>query len=335
MMKLPWRQVMSDPWGQISASGREDTDNLRRASAEHPLDFWWGRDHSGRCLLALDYGLTKGRPTFPDLAGLEIATFEGENSNGRLVVTLVDDSDRDVFLALCNDLIHATAGLKRGDNRQGVQIVISRLVRWRDLFRVRRDPLSFERIIGLVGELFFLRDCLISRIDAAAALGMWRGPFGDEQDFVIGSTIIEVKTQLSTADASLHISSENQLDTTSGAVFLVHQRLGQTAPGSVLGLSLNQLSSELREVISSMSPASALDFDTALLAAGYVPLSTYDEPLWIVATRHIYSVEESFPRLVPSMLPVGVERVRYLLHVEACLPFQVDAVQTLGLLLNE
>lgn len=326
---------MSDPWAQIAASGNEDADNLRRANAEHPLEFWWGRDHSGRCLLALDYGISKGRPTFPDLAGLEIATFAGENRNGRLVVTLVDDSDRDIFLALCNDLIHATAGLKRGDNRQGIQIVIARLVRWRDLFRVRRDPLSFERIIGLVGELFFLRDCLISRIDATTAVGMWRGPFGDEQDFVVGRTIIEVKTQLSTADAALHISSENQLDTKSGAVFLVHQRLGQIASGSALGSSLNQLASELRAIVSSVSPASALTFDAALLAAGYAPLSTYDEPLWTVATRDMYSIEESFPRLVPSMLPAGVERVRYLLRVEACLPFQVDAVKTLGLLLDE
>jgi hypothetical protein len=49
----------------------------------------------------------------------------------------------------------------------------------------------------------------------------------------------------------------------------------------------------------------------------------------------MYSIEESFPRLVPSMLPVGVDRVSYLLRVEACLPFQVDADQTLGLLLDE
>lgn len=326
---------MSDPWAKIAASGDEDTDNLRRASAEHPLEFWWGRDHAGRCLLALDYGITKGHPTFPDLAGLEVATFTGESGNGRLVVTLVDDSDRDVFLALCNDLIHATAGLKRGDNRKGVQIVISRLVRWRDLFRLRRDPLLFERIIGLVGELFFLRDCLISQVDTAVAVGMWRGPFGDEQDFVVGRTIIEVKTQLSTSDSALHISSEHQLDTKSGSVFLVHQRLGQIAPGSVLASSLNQLASEIRSLAASVSPAAAQAFDAALLAAGYAPLSTYDEPLWMVATRDMYSVEESFPRLVPSMLPVGIERVRYLLRVEACLPFQVDSEQTLRLLLNE
>ncbi|WP_149139666.1 PD-(D/E)XK motif protein [Gemmobacter caeruleus] len=326
---------MSDPWSNIAASGQVGIDNLRRASAEHPLEFWWGRDHSGRCLLALDYAVAKSRPQFPELAGLEIVTFSRDAKVGRLVLTLVDDTDRDIFLALCNDMIHATSSLGRGDSQNGVLIVIARLARWRELFRNRRDRLSFERVIGLAGELFFLRDCLLSRLDAATAVSMWRGPYGDEQDFVVGRSIIEVKTQLSTADAKLQISSENQLDTTSGAVILVHQLLGQALPSTEHALSLNKLAADIRGMISAVSPASADTFDSGLLAAGYVPLAPYDEPFWILARRDVYRVEQAFPRIIPTMLPTGVEKVRYHLRLDACLPFQVDATQTLEALLNE
>ena len=104
---------MPDPWSEIAASEKKGIDHLRRANAEHPLEFWWGRDDSGRCLLALDFELAKARPEFPELAGLEIVTFARDSKTGRLVMALVDDSDRDIFLALCNDLISTTGGLKR------------------------------------------------------------------------------------------------------------------------------------------------------------------------------------------------------------------------------
>lgn len=326
---------MSDPWSEIAASAKQGIDHLRRADAEHPLEFWWGRDESGRCLLALDFDLAKVRPEFPELAGLEIVTFARDSKTGRLVMSLVDDSDRDIFLALCNDLVAATGGLKRGDSQQGVIIVIARLVRWRELFRNRRSGLSFEQIIGLTGELFFLRDCLLARLDTTSAVGMWRGPFGDEQDFAVGHSIIEVKTQLSTADAALHISSENQLDTVSGPVIIAHQLLSQAARETAGALSLNQLVADLRSAISAASTASADKFDASLLAAGYAPLAGYDEPIWIVVGRDMYTVGEAFPRIIPSMLPPGIEKVRYRLRVSACLPFQVDVIETLEALLNE
>jgi len=326
---------MSDPWSDITASLQAGTDNLRRASAEHPLEFWWGRDYAGRCLLALDYELTTTRPQFPELAGLQIVNFARDAVTGRLVLSLIDEADRDIFLALCNDLFAATSGLARGESQAGVCIVITRLTRWRELFRNRRERLSFERVIGLAGELLFLRDCLVPRFDSATAVAMWRGPYGDEQDFVVGGTIFEVKTQLATADAALHISSENQLDTVSGAVIIVHQLLGPAAPHMAKAFSLNGLAAGLRSIISASSLDAASTFDAGLLAAGYAPLAAYDEPVWMLVRQDMYTVEEAFPRIIPSMLPPGIEKVRYRLRVDACLPFKVDVTKTLDALVDE
>ncbi|MCX5578991.1 PD-(D/E)XK motif protein [Kaistia terrae] len=326
---------MSDPWSDIAASLQAGTDNLRRVSAEHPLEFWWGRDHSSRCLLALDYEITTSCPQFPELAGLQIVNFARDAAIGRLVLLLIDEADRDIFLALCKDLLAATSGLTRGDSQTGVCIAIARLVRWRELFRNRRERLSFERIIGLAGELLFLRDCLCLRVDPAIAVAMWRGPYGDEQDFVVGSTIFEVKTQLSTADAALHISSENQLDTVSGAVVIVHQLLGPAALHMATAFSLNGLAADLRRIVLASSPDAADTFDAGLLAAGYAPLAAYDEPVWMLVRQDMYTVEEAFPRIVPSMLPPGIEKVRYRLRVDACLPFKVDVTKTLEALVDE
>jgi len=63
----------------------------------------------------------------------------------------------------------------------------------------RRDQiLTRQQIIGLIGELLFLRDIIMQAIGNRGDF-CWRGPFGDEQDFVYGEWIFEVKTQLSTA----------------------------------------------------------------------------------------------------------------------------------------
>lgn len=316
---------MSDPWSEISASSASGSDNLRRATAEHPLDFWWGRDHQDRFLLVLDVEPPRTRPRFPDLAGVEIMSSRLGNGTERLVLTLLEREDRGIFQALCNDLLAATAHLERGASREGLGIVVSRLARWQDLFRRRRDKLSLWEIIGLIGELLFLRDCLLKRVPVASALAMWRGPYGDEQDFVVGGTIIEVKTQLATSDHALLISSEHQLDTATTQVAIVHQVLGLAPAESSEATSLNRIVAELRAHLSTENTAALDALDAGLEALGYVAIEAYDEPVWLMLSREVFVVGEGFPRLIPSVLPVGVDHVRYNVRLEVCAPFRIAA----------
>lgn len=312
----------SDPWINISPSDAAGLDNLRRVASIHPLEFWWGRDHKDRALLVLDVPVPSLRLKFPDLAGVEISSTHLGNGVDRLVLTLLEQEDRDIFLALCNDLLDATDSLPLNAGKEGLGVVLVRLARWQDLFRRRRDKLTLNEIIGLVGELLFMRDCLLTRIPPAAAIAMWRGPYGDEQDFIVGGAILEVKTQLATADHAILISSEHQLDTAAAPIAVVHQILGPALPTSNQAVSLNQLVSALRNEMSTKDPSALEPFDGALATINYVAIPAYDEPIWILVGREIFRVAEVFPRLVPTIIPAGVERVRYHVRLEACAPFR-------------
>lgn len=324
MTRKPSMPGTSDPWSGIPPSQTEDEDNLRRVAAQHPLDFWWGRDHSNRCLLVLDYLSPRNAPVFPDLSGIAVDTTRLAQRCDRLVLTLLDVEDREIFLALCNDLLSATAHLDRSKSARGLEIVLARLVRWQQLFMKRRDRLSLREVIGLFGELLFLQARLLPRLSASNAVAMWRGPYGDEQDYVIGGTIIEIKTQLSSADHALLISSENQLDTASAPIAIIHQTLGPAPAGSEESLSLNALVEQLRGTIGSEDAGALAALDAGLLAANYVPLPAYDEPVWLPVCSDTYLVGPNFPRITPALLPAGVERVRYHVRLEACLGYRVD-----------
>jgi hypothetical protein len=183
--------------------------------------------------------------------------------------------------------------------------------------------LTRPQIIGLIGELFFLRDVVMQAI-GTEAISTWRGPFGDEQDFVYGNWILEIKTQLSTADQRLQISSEAQLDTSSGNILVCHQTLGASSADDPLSRSLNDAVDEIRRALAANNSPVRLDFELALIEANYRNRPDYDVGRWILSSRTMYAVSEGFPRIVPQMLGDGVERVTYHVRTDACLAFKVD-----------
>lgn len=329
-MKMVLRPAMFDPWADIPPSENSQADNLRRIDANHPLGFWWGRDHLGRCLLVLDLTNAEFKRRFPELAGIDISLFTREDKTGQLVLTLLDFEDRAIFHSLCGDLVEATKLLSGDDPRTNLEVVLGRLRRWQELFRRRREQLSQAEVIGLFGELLFLRDCLLPRVPVSLAVPMWRGAYGDEQDFVVGKSIVEVKTQLSTTDHALLISSENQLDTRTAPIILVHQTIGQSSVETSSAFSLNTLVSQIKAIVSKEAPDALEAFEDSLSEARYAPLPVYDEPIWALVRRDAYDVKERFPRITPADLRPGVERVRYQVRLENCSPFLRDIGDLLG-----
>ena len=160
-------------------------------------------------------------------------------------------------------------------------------------------------------------------MDAFDAVQSWRGPYGDEQDFLLAGRMIEVKTQLSTSDKYLPISSEEQLDTASGQILLCHQTLDVPAEEEGGAMSLNGLVSSLVDpmVISDLAAADLLR--AALLEAGYRKREEYRRPYWLLNGRSFYVVGEGFPRIIPGMIGSGIDKVRYRVAVQACGEFEI------------
>lgn len=258
-----------DDWSQIPVP-RDGTRNVSRWDPEHPLDFFRGRDADGNFALVLT-ALAETTPELPQISGIDIECKAAAENRSELVLTLVDGEQAALFRALCRDLLEATHQLPVEANTQGAIIVIGRIRRWQQLLGKRRNNLlSRQKIIGLVGELLFLENVMLAERPAEEAIRAWRGPYGDEQDFAVADRILETKSQLSSADQVIKVSSEAQLDTISGEIVVWHQTLASTSPNSSGARTLNEHVASIRGKIETKSP---------------VALDIFEEASWRQGTR--------------------------------------------------
>ena len=221
---------MLDEWVQIPAASDPGNLNVRLADSAHPLDFRIGRDFKGRYVFQLEApGSADLRSGLPRISGIDCVLENYGAEILRLLLTLKSQNDLANFRLMCAGLMYATSEPLTIQPASGLIIVIEQLHRWQELLRQRRDRLlKRNQIVGLVGELLFLRDVLAPRTGLVAGLRSWTGPERDEQDFVLGGTIIEVKTQIVTADRRIRISSEDQLDPVQGSHH--HRQSGRGTP---------------------------------------------------------------------------------------------------------
>jgi len=319
--------VEDDDWSRIAPAAGREADNVRRADPAHPLDFFRGRDFSGRYLFSLSAEIDEAAalPDPPKLNGIDVSLERRPPASARLVLTLQDRTQFDIFQALCDHLMIATREEPAGANGPGLRLVLQRLRDWHDMLRRRRDDLlSPEEIIGLAGELLFLRDQVLPRLPPAESILSWRGAHRDEQDFAFGDWQVEVKTQLSTSDQRLLISSEAQLDAASGRLLLCHQCIAAATARRDGAFTLNSLVAGIEHELAAAGDAARDAFEAALVAWRYVRRPEYDDGAWTLTLRRAYEVADGFPCIVPAMLPPGVQNVSYQVRLGECEPFAVD-----------
>jgi hypothetical protein len=328
MMMNRWLMglIMSDNWQNIRPSDHPSDLRMRRVDPEHPMDFFYGKDYQGNYIFTFRgniAGETLPKPT--RLAGIDITLVKCENGIWEIYMRLLDATQVDIFKALCSNLMSATRNLERSQDSAGVQIILSRIQRWQELLKARKEELlSKSQIIGLFGELLFLKEFLLKRLSPLDALMTWRGPYGDEQDFLVGSWMIEVKTQLSSSDRKLHISSVDQLDITSGQILICYQILGIAKDKDIATQSLNSLVDEFIDLFVP-DHSNAMDMlQVILIEYGYMRREEYDDARFMLNERVYYHVTDEFPALRASILPAGVEDVRYSIKVEFCKSFIIE-----------
>jgi len=312
-----------DAWTDIPAGAIAGGRTERRADPNHPLDFYRGRDSFGRYLFVLKGNEIPDLEPLPSLAGIVLKLVHPNEAPTELVMELIDSEQVSIFRALVEDFLRSTADVSQGDVASGARRVIKRIARWQALLKRRSEGiLSQKKVIGLVGELLFLRNRLFDHMSVEDALASWRGPHSDEQDFAIGEIIVEIKTQLSTADQYLMISSEAQLDTTSGPIILCHQTISLSIDGESNAETLNELVENIRDKCSN-SKSIALDMlEAGLIEVGYETRAEYDAEAWLPVNLRPFEVKDGFPRLVPESLPSGVLKVSYRILPASCEAFE-------------
>lgn len=313
-------------WDEISERGHSA--GRFRVCPDHLIDLFIGFSVAGEREFTFESSNATFNaneiPAFENMV-VQLADNEGIHS---LTLRLTDRGLTDLFSIICCDLAEASSVAATIGG--AIQIFIVRLSRWAELLRRRRTgELSFKERLGLLGELSMLvwviDEC---GIDAALAVRAWRGPVGDTNDIGLNNVRIEVKARLSTQRQTLKISSLDQLDWDGRNLFIAVNRFCPSGEG----LSLESLSSTISSKLA-INKSGLMEFQRKLIVGGYDSEAVYANETFKLEKMSVYRVEENFPRLVPSNVPIGIGKVSYEITSEAINDFLV-APSELEVLIN-
>ena len=315
-----------DPWRAIDPPDASNSVNSRRVDASIPWDFFWTRGHDNRIMLTLRHDPeAASNVTLPTLRHIDIVDWPvSADGKGTLVIRLLDNSHRDIFLTLCNDIV-ATAAQAITEN-EAVSTTVMRAWRWHQLLRAGTDQrLTPEEQRGLAGELLVIQRLLLPRLSPAISIASWMGPMDAPKDFEIGRIAIESKARRGGATPSIAISSEHQLDTSGITRLFLHVVSVDRSPDEDdESFTLPGLAASVRDEVEAADPAAADRFDALLFAAGLLPDHNYDDFRWVAGESRLFEVTADFPRLSASIVPQGVSSVRYSVALTACEPFETS-----------
>ncbi|HIE1654881.1 TPA: PD-(D/E)XK motif protein [Burkholderia cenocepacia] len=316
----------SSPWDSIGVP-RADF-NVRQVTGETAVPCFWGRDRSGACLFIVELQgdhTAKHRIDAVRVHGIGVDLRSGDVGRQRLVLTLENEVDRDLFEGLCRTL--ASALEHATDSASSLAIALAHIRRWKTFLSGRGQNLSPQEVQGLFAELAFLLELLNRPVPAITALDAWLGPDKSHQDFIFGNSAVEIKSLSGIERSTVRISSEDQLESLHDALFLRIYRLSNL-PDADDARSLN---ANVEAVQAGLREAEAVEtFDRKLVAYGYAPLPDYDQPRFVISDIATYRVQDGFPRLIRSQLPTGIEKVTYDIRLEAIAPYECDGGVVFG-----
>ncbi|GGF35539.1 hypothetical protein GCM10011321_28280 [Youhaiella tibetensis] len=312
----------ASPWDGISVPAHTDY-TVRQVPGPTAVPCFWGRDRSGACLFILDLDgdhTDQYRKNTTTINGIDV-DLRGEAGRQRLVLTLEEQIDRDLFGGLCSTLIAALGNAS--DAPTSLAVALAHIRRWKTFLSGRAaHHLTPEQVRGLFAELVFLEEMLDRGGTAPAAVQAWLGPEMSHQDFIFGNTAVEIKSLSGTERSTVRISSEDQLESLNDNLFLRVYRLSDL-PDAAGARSLNDQVVRIQARLA--APEQIESFDRKLVLHRYAPLPEYDAPLLVVSAVRTFRVAgDNFPRLARSGLPEGVARVAYDIRIEALAPFECD-----------
>ena len=95
---------------------------------------------------------------------------------------MIDEEISGLFYKFCEDLIEQTKDLK--EESAEYQAIVNRFFQWKKMFvSSKNNFLTEPEIMGLIGEILFLRGNLAERIGLSNALLSWSGQELTHKDF--------------------------------------------------------------------------------------------------------------------------------------------------------
>ena len=313
---------MKNPWDNIETP---DIDILTiRADADHPLDFFWAKDHLNNYLFVYEYPASSEIIINDalDLKGIEINS-RVFNDLARIIFSLKEKDNWEIFHDLCLNLMSSTNGLK--DTKKAPIYILNRLKIWYKFLQKNKSGiLKEEEIKGLIGELLFLKNRVIPNYGINDSIRFWIGPEGMPQDFAVNDVAVEVKCQFGGSRPRVKITSEDQLYTQLQRLVLYVVTLGKTTAETKDAINLPNLIEEIEIIINDGSSLMVNRFQDLLLEAGYRFSEKYQNYNYIFSDEQAFTVIDDFPRIIKNDLKDGVINLNYSINLSDCSGYKID-----------
>ncbi|MDR5655436.1 PD-(D/E)XK motif protein [Ruixingdingia sedimenti] len=275
--------------------------------------------------------MSAGPGGLPDGRGFDVVLLREEAMfRDRMAISLVRrlEGSLDIFTVMAADVLRCLEATDTRNPRDLADAFIGRVADWQTFMSRKRRPLSSERQLGLMGELWLLDRLMQTRL-GAAAVDCWQGPLHAAQDFLIGAGAVEVKSSLAGRTFLARINSLEQLDADRTPLFLAALRFDVADDGT----DLVGMVAHLRERMAEAGLSRV--FEALLLLSGYDDdhAEHYRRKLSLLDAR-AFLVDAHFPCLRRQAVPQQVRKVVYTLDVDAleqpALPLD-DALSELGI----
>ncbi len=314
---------MNNPWNEINQPSKDVS--ARRIDPEHSLDLFWARDYQGNYLFIYEFPSEDSIPkiNLPNLIGIRtvFAPSHTTREKSRLILLLNEQRNWEIFLSLCNDLIQVT---KRAENPSiAVKIILQRLEHWQEFLKNSKSGLlGEEKILGLIGELLFVKNYLIPAFGAGQSIKFWQGPEGLPQDFNVNESAIEVKCQLGATSPNIKISSADQLCPQLPEMYLFVITLGKSLPETTDAINLPKLVSQIRDALESDVSDQVERFNDHLHLVGYFESAYYLDFTYVLVGEKTFQVVDGFPRICSKELHRGITNLSYSISLSECARFE-------------
>ena len=281
--------------------GDFDADHFLRLQENENLRLYLGKDANGRYTFEFQgmFNLTKIKSS--DV--IAVVQLKGQQFNS-IRFSLENPDLLEYFSTFCQDLLNSTHEIL--DDNIAYRTLQARYNSWKKLFRPSVGKLGDSKIMGLIGELLYLRDIMIPKHGIDKALESWTGTENTHKDFSLENEWHEVKA-ITVGRGVVSISSIEQLDSDIDGTLAIYQ-LEKMSP-SFNGLKLNSL---VQEVFISLENASQKEiFMNKLAEVGYSFTTDYDSHVFTCPSMMEYLVNKDFPKLERNFIPNPIQHVAY------------------------
>ena len=285
-----------------------------RVDNTHILELHLGLDEQGRKSIEFRGQYHPRRVT--GTASILVTQYEKPEYN-TLRFSLCEEDVSGLFYTFCEDLIEWTRPLR--EKADGYTATVNRFYQWKKMFVPSSGNLLSEpEIMGLTGEILYLRGSLAERIGLEGALDAWSGQELTHKDFSFGSSWSEVKTVRSNAQ-TVKISSLEQLDSHVEGELAVYFLEKMSAAYD--GTTLNKLVIETRNMFSAESDKDR--FLSKVMMRGYEYNNYYDDFVFEITNFVRFSVIPGFPRLTAANVNHAIRKASYEISLTAISEFRI------------